>query len=213
VLATVPNPRFGSGSGLEPNWNCWNGFHPIRKPNRTEPLVFWPVPKFCQLGTLAPIKYMSSDHITIWYICGWCRFACSFSSYSPLCNPINIHCITAKHVQFSALIHSNSSNIDRIAKWRIGSGWACKTASFTYISDCDTIRTQILNWSQSSDYAKMRLCCVYNPAKKLRVYVRSGWKPRQDNLGRVFGQDRNRTEQNRTAGQNPDRWRVTRTRC
>jgi len=29
-----------------------------------------------------------------------------------------------------------------------------KTASFTYISYCDTITTQLLNWSESSEIAK-----------------------------------------------------------
>jgi len=65
VLATVPNWRFGSGSGLEPNWNRCNGFYPIKKPNRTEPAVFWPVPHFRKLSALAPIKYLSCDRITI----------------------------------------------------------------------------------------------------------------------------------------------------
>jgi hypothetical protein len=37
VLATVPNWRFGSGYGLEPNWNCGNVFYHIKKtePHRT----------------------------------------------------------------------------------------------------------------------------------------------------------------------------------
>jgi len=30
VLATVPHPRFGSGSGLERNWNRCNRFYPIK---------------------------------------------------------------------------------------------------------------------------------------------------------------------------------------
>jgi len=65
VLATVPNWRFGSGSGLEPNWNRCNGFYPIKKPNRTEPVVFWPVPHFRIHTTLGPIKYLSCDCIAI----------------------------------------------------------------------------------------------------------------------------------------------------
>jgi len=68
VLATVPNPQFGSGSRLEPNWNLYNGFYLSKTPNCTEPVVFQQVPQFCQLWTLAPIKYLSSDCITIWYI-------------------------------------------------------------------------------------------------------------------------------------------------
>jgi len=39
--------------------------------------------------------------------------------------------------------------------WRIEAERACRTASFTYISCCDTIRTQILNWSESSELAKL----------------------------------------------------------
>jgi len=159
VLATVPNPRFGSGSGLEPNLNRCNGFYHIKKPNRTEPTVFWLVPQIRQLPTLAPIKYLSSDHITIWYIRKRCSFACSFTSSSSICDPINIRWVAAKKRRKLGVFRSDATNIDWIAKWRIGGGRACKTASLTYISYCDMIRTQILNWSPSSEFAKMRLCC------------------------------------------------------
>jgi len=46
-------------------------------------------------------------------------------------------------------------NIVQIANWRIGGERASKTASFTYISYCDMIRTQIHDWSQSSKVAKL----------------------------------------------------------
>ena len=46
-------------------------------------------------------------------------------------------------------------NSDRIANWRKGGERASKTASFTYRLYCDTISTQIVNWSQRSDFAKM----------------------------------------------------------
>jgi len=65
VIATVPNPFFGSGYGLQPNWNHCNGFYPMKKPNGTEPVVFWLVPQFGQLRHLAPIQYLSFDAITI----------------------------------------------------------------------------------------------------------------------------------------------------
>ena len=174
VLATVPKWRFGSGSGLEPNWNRCNGFYPIKKPIRSEPAVFWPVPHCRKLTTLAPIKYLSSDRITIWYIRKRCSFWCSFTTHSPICDPITIHCVTLKNAQFLAQFHSNSTNSDLITNWRMGGERASRTASFTYISYCDTIRTQILNWSQSSEFAKMKLCSRIIPAKKPRVYVRSG---------------------------------------
>ena len=110
---------------------------------------------FCPLRTLAPIKYLSSDCTTIWYIHKRCSFACSFTSFSPLCDPINIRCITAKNAQFLSYFHCNLLKIDQIAKWRIGGETACKTASFMYISYFDLIRTEILNWSQSSELANL----------------------------------------------------------
>ena len=158
VLATVPNPHFSSGSGLEPNWNLCNGFHPIKKPtHRTEPGVFWPVPQFRQLWTLAPIKYLSSDCITIWYIHKRCSFACSFTSNSPLCDLINICGVAVEWGGKSGVFCRDSTNIDWIANWRIWGERACKSAPFRYISCCDMIRTQILNRGQSSECTKMRL--------------------------------------------------------
>jgi len=79
VFETVPNWRFGCGSVLEPNWNHWNGFYPIKIPNRTKPAVFWPVPHFCKLSTLAPTWYLCCDRITIWYILNRCSVWCSFN--------------------------------------------------------------------------------------------------------------------------------------
>jgi len=160
VLATVPNLWFGSRSWFEHNWKSCNGFYPINKPNCTERAVFCLVPEFRQFRNLAPIECLCSDRITIWYIRNRCSFACSFTFYPPLCNPIIIRCITVKNAQFSELFHSNSTNIDWIAKWRIGGERACKSGSFTYISYCDMIRTHILNWSPSSELARMRHCCM-----------------------------------------------------
>jgi len=37
----------------------------------------------------------------------------------------------------------------------MGGDSASKTASSTYISYCDTITTQILNWSQRAQFTKM----------------------------------------------------------
>jgi hypothetical protein len=48
MYATVPNWQFGSGSGLEHNWICSNELYAIKKPNHTEPTIFWTVPYFCK---------------------------------------------------------------------------------------------------------------------------------------------------------------------
>ena len=66
---------------------------------------------------------------------------------------------------FLALFHSDSTNIAQIANRRPGGERTPKTAYFTYRTSCDTIRTQKPNWSQSSEFTKMRLCWMQNPAK------------------------------------------------
>jgi len=53
------------------------------------------------------------------------------------------------------VFRSETTNSDCIANWRMGGERASKTASFKYISYCDTIPTQILNWSQSAEFVKM----------------------------------------------------------
>jgi len=85
-------------------------------------------------------------------------------------------------------------NSDRIANWRMGGEKACKTATFTYISYCDRITIQILNFSQSSEFVKLRLCCMINLVKKPSVYVRSWYQPCQDWAVQFFGHVWNRTE-------------------
>jgi hypothetical protein len=117
VLAVVSNSRFGSGSGLEPNWNHCNGVYPIKQQNRTEPAVFWLVPHFHKLRTLSAIKYLCSDHITILYVCKLCSFRCSFTSHSPICDLINIRWDTVKNTSFLMIFNRDSTNIDRITIW------------------------------------------------------------------------------------------------
>jgi len=142
-----------------------NGFYHIKNPNHTKPAVFWPVAHLHKLRTMATIKYLSSDRVTIWYICKRCISGCSFISWSPICDPINIHSVSVTHGQFSAQIQRDSMNINHIAIGTRGGERASRSASFTYKSHCDTIRTPILNWSTSSEFGNIRLCCMQIPAK------------------------------------------------
>jgi len=157
VIAPVPNPAFSSGSGLELNLNPRNEFYAIKSPNQSEPAVFWHVPRFWQLWTLAPIKYLSFDCITIWYIWKRCGFACSFTSNFPLCDPINVRWVAGKYRRKLCAFCSDPTNIDWISKWRIEVKRVWKTASFTYISYCDMITTRILNWRHNPEFTKMWL--------------------------------------------------------
>ena len=86
----------------------------------------------------------------------------------------------------SVWFRSNSTNGNRIPNWRIGGETVSKTASFMYISYCDTITTQMINRSQSSEFAKSRLCCTINPDIRPRVYDRSGLQPCQDSAVWIF---------------------------
>jgi len=110
---------------------------------------------FCKLITWDPIKDCCSDRITIWYIRNICSFRCSSISCSPIFGLIDICTVTVKNTQFSALLQSDSTNIDRTANWRIECDRASKTASFTYISCCDMIRTHVPIWSKISEIARM----------------------------------------------------------
>ena len=158
--AMFPNAWFGSGSRLEQNWNCCNRLYPINTPNCTEPACCWPVTQCYKPRTLTSTKYLCSHRITIWYICQSCSSPCSFTSCSPICNPISIRWVSAKNTQCSALCHCDSTNIDLITNGRPDAQRAWNTGSFTHISYCDGIRTQLLNQSQSSEFAKMGLWCM-----------------------------------------------------
>jgi len=107
-----------------------------------------------ELRTMSRVKYVSSDYIAIWYIRTISSFRCSFTSCSPICYPINLSSVAVKWWWQLGVFHSDSLNINRIANWTTGGAKASKTVSFAYISYCDTIRTQILNWSQSSQISK-----------------------------------------------------------
>jgi hypothetical protein len=54
----------------------------------------------------------------------------------------------------SRVLDSDSTNIGRIANLKAGGERAAKTAQSAYTSCHGTIRTQILNWSETSGLAK-----------------------------------------------------------
>jgi len=161
----VPNPWLIAGSGLELNWNCYNWFYPFKKLNPTEPTVFWPHPQFCKLSTLALINYLSSNRITIWYTCTSCSFARSVTSCSPICNLINICWVTANKPPILRVISKKLSQYWLDRKLETTGETTCRIASFTFISYCDMIRTQILNSSHRTGFAKLRLYWMQKTAK------------------------------------------------
>jgi len=105
-----------------------------------------------------------------------------------------------------ALNHSYSTNIGRIAILNAGGERAAKTAQSTYWSCHDSIRTQILNWSQRS--AKVVRTIIWNRGpvstrpKKRGVMSGPGNNTAKTERGGFLAGSG--TEPNRTAGQNPD---------
>jgi len=63
-------------------------------------------------------------------------------------------------------------NCAQIAHWRMAGERASNTVSFTYISYCHTIRTQIHNWSESSVFAKMWNCLKSSGFDAVQYLVR-----------------------------------------
>ena len=185
------------GSVPGPGWKRTEAFQRVFPNQKTEPYgtpFFLVVPHFRKLRSLAPIKYLSCDRITIRYIRKWCRFRCLFTSHSQICDPITTQWVASKIAELSALFHSNSTNCDWIATWLMGGESASKTVSFTYILYCDTISTQILSWSQSTEFAKIVLCKddkpglrtaglfpvqVTTPPKQNGSVFWTGWEPNQ----------------------------------
>lgn len=147
---------------------------PFKKEKITESAVFCPVPQFCDVTPLAPIQLLPSDPITICNIHAWWRYACSITSCSPIGDPINIRWVTAKNVQFLPLFHTSPTYLEQIANWWKGSGSACKTGTLTPVSYSVMIRSHTMNWSQCSEYVKMRICCMQNKAKKPWFVVQVG---------------------------------------
>jgi len=97
-LEPEPCPGVSSGTAKGPNRPMMSGSKP--EPHLKPWFLDWDLhtaePDFCELGTLPPIKYLSSYRITIWYICTRCSFGCSFTSCFSMRDPINIGWVAVK---------------------------------------------------------------------------------------------------------------------
>jgi hypothetical protein len=51
----------------------------------------------CKFTILAPIKYLSSDHITTWSVCRLCSFSCSSTYCSEIRDPTSIRWAAIEH--------------------------------------------------------------------------------------------------------------------
>jgi len=106
VLATVPNPRVGSGSSSDPELKRCNGS--CHTKTRTVGIgpVLPPNTRHYKSTIFAPIKYLSSDRITIWSVCRLCSFSLSFASRSQICGRTNICRVSIENPGISPQIWS-----------------------------------------------------------------------------------------------------------
>lgn len=125
------------GTKLEP----LHGYSHIQNLNRSETAVFWPVQHFQKMGILTPFQYLSSHCIWIRYTPIWISLSCSFTSNSPLCDPMTVGWVAVTSRCQLGVFGTHSSNLVQIANCRPGGETASKAGSFTYISPCDTIKT------------------------------------------------------------------------
>jgi hypothetical protein len=94
------------------------------------------------------------------------------------------------------ILHSHSINISRIIHLKAGGGRAANTAQSRYWLCYNMIRTQILNWSQSSKNCKVGTVVRLQPRQKPMVLSLVWVTTHHDNGGQAFwtGPETNRTE-------------------
>jgi len=183
VLATVPNRRVSSRSGSDPEPNRCNGSYHTKTRTVAIGPVLPPKTRHYKSTIFAPVTYLSSDHIVTWSVGKLCSFSPSFTSRSQICGRTNIHRVAIENPRilsekwryFTAIrwILVQSQIWQREVKERLKLH-NLHTAQSAYWSDRDTIRTQILNRSERCRNRNMEPRSGFNPAKKPRVYVRSG---------------------------------------
>jgi len=104
VLATVPTRKYGSGLGLGPEPNRCNGFYHTKTRTFAIGPVLPPKTRHFNITTLAPIKYLSSDHIMTWSVRRLCSFRRSFTSRFHICDLTNIGGGAIENPRFSCPI-------------------------------------------------------------------------------------------------------------
>jgi len=101
LFAMVPTRGNSSVLGLGPELNRSNGFYHPKTQTIAIGLVFPPKTRHFNLTTLAPIEYLSSDHIMIWSIHRLCSFRSFFTSRFQICNPTNIRGVAIENPRIS----------------------------------------------------------------------------------------------------------------
>jgi len=215
VLAMGPNSRVGSGYGSTRNrtvatdlttrktWTIWNG--PLLPPKT----------RHFKFTILAPIKYLSSDRIMTWSVCRLSSFGRSFTSRSQICDQTNICWVVIENLPIWCKISRYFTGTQRIlVRSQI---WEREVKEQLILHNLHTDHVMIQSGLKYLIGAKVGGSATWNrgpgTTRPKNCGFRSGLGNKPAKTKRVrflagFG-----TEPNWTAGQNPDRWRVTWTHC
>ena len=215
MLATVPTCKSSSGLGLEPGPIGCNSFATWK----TRTIAFGPgstsIPGLCEPRFFVPIKYLSSDRIVAWSICRLCSFCRSFTSHSEICDAMNMRWVAIKNLQHSHRIGPIFTATQRIS---VGSQiWNREVKERLELHnlriDHVTIQSKLkyLIGAKAVGTEKLEPRSGSNLAQNPRFYVWSRSQTATTKWGGFLAGSG--TKPNQTAGQNLDRWRVTRTRC
>jgi len=114
VLALGPNSYVGSGSGFIRNRTVATGLTtPKTRTIGNGPVLSIKTQRF-KFTILAPIKYLSSDHIMIWSVHILWSFSRFFTSRCQIPDSTSIHWDTIENPQISHLAWCNFTAIQRI---------------------------------------------------------------------------------------------------
>jgi len=101
VLAMVPTRYNGSGLGLGPERKCCHRSYHAKTRTVSIGPVLPPKTRHLKCPILAPIKYLSSDHIITWWIRRFCSFSRSFTCRCQICYSTNIRGVAIENPRIS----------------------------------------------------------------------------------------------------------------
>jgi len=178
VLAMVPTHQNGSGLGLGPEPNCCNGFYHTKTRTVAIGPVLPPITQHLNNTTLAPIKYLSSDHIVTWSVHRLCSFTSSFASCIQICDPTNIRRVAIEIPQIPLRIGPFFTATQRIL---VGSQiWMLEVKEIIILHNLHTnhvtVQSELTNLIGAKAVATINLepWAGSNLTKYLRFYVWAG---------------------------------------
>ena len=178
MLATGPNRRVGSGSGSTRTRTVATGLTTRITWTFGNGAVLPPKTRHFKFTILAPIKYLSSDHITTWSVHRLCSVGRSFTSRCQICNPTSIWWVAIENPPNSPKISHYFTTTQRISLglqiWmlEVKEGRTLNNLRIDYVMIQLKLKYLIGAKGVGTVYLEPR--SGSNPAKYPQFYVQSG---------------------------------------